>query len=82
MGKIRYFHILYDRHVEHRGVRSKLKTHAQPYHGGDGCKAEPPNLYLQGLRLSRPIAFHGKPSLSKNQETSKKPKIKLALYQP
>ena len=31
---------VYDHHVEHRGVRSKLKTHAQPYHGGDGCKAE------------------------------------------
>ena len=23
--------ILYDRHVEHRGVRSKFKTHAQPH---------------------------------------------------
>ena len=31
--------ILDDRHVEHK--RAKLKTHAQPYHGGDGCKAEP-----------------------------------------
>ena len=32
-------------------VRSKLKTHVQPHHGGDGCKAEPKIAYRMLLGL-------------------------------
>ena len=52
---IRNCAILSNRHLEHGGVRSKLKTYAQPYHGGDGCKAEL-KLYYKTLFLKADIS--------------------------
>ena len=59
--------ILYDRHVQHRGVRSKLKTHAQPYHGGDGCKAEP--FMKRGVILKCFIGVSRLPTERENPHT-------------